>query len=443
MYGYRKILRITWPLMFGTFIQSIVTFSDAVFVSELGDTAIGAFGNSSLLYLSLFMFSRGLADGTQIEVAYLDGKSNFKGIGKTLLNAQAYQFLLSTLLFLVLFIAGEFIVYSLSNSTDIAASMHDFIKVRAWGLFFAAQQMTLVGFFIGLGRTPVILYSALLIALSNIFFDYCFIRGELGFPALGLEGAALASSIAEALGFFFLLGALISSTYLKKMEYSIFKKLTLVKFIHLFKLSFPLMLQGLFSLTTWLVFFTLIEGMGKPALETAHNIRYMYFLAFVPIFGFAASTKTIVSNLKGQEQFNAIQPAIVKLIVLSIAFMFIFFHGALLYPELLIKMVDHNPTISAQVLNDSVYIIQFVAGSILIYSVTAVLFNSVSGLGKTTITFGIEVIAIVLYLIACYYFIYEWNWDIKAVWWVEYIYFITLGVFSFAYLVYYRKKLMQ
>lgn len=427
--------------MLGTFVQSIVTFTDAVFVSELGGVAIGAFGNGSLVYISLFMFCRGLADGVQITVANKDGAGETSAIGATLFNAQIYQLFLSSILFTALFLFGETIIIGLSESKDIGQAMIDFINVRGWGLFFAAQHMALVGFFIGLGRTNIILISALIIAVCNIFLDYLFINGNLGMPALGLQGAPLASSISEFVGFVFLLIYLIKTPALKKYGYQkLRKKLNLKHHLSLLKLSYPLMLQGVLSLSTWLVFFTLIEHMGTEALEAANNIKYMYFLAFVPLFGFGAATRTIVSNLVGQGEKKVIPKIQRRIILLSVLFIVVFFHGALLYPETLIRMVDHNPELDPQVLQNSVYILKFISGSIFIYSFAVVYFNSVAGLGETKMTFIVEVIAIALYLIGCYYFIYLWEWDIKDVWWVEYIYFCSLGLFSFIYLLYYRKK---
>ena len=200
------------------------------------------------------------------------------------------------------------------------------------------------------------------------------------------------------------------------------------------------MLQGVFALSTWLVFFTKVEGMGPEALEASHNIRYMYFLAFVPLFGFAASTKTIVSNLVGQKQLHLVPMIQNRILLLSVGFMLLVFHGALLYPELLINLVDLNPTISDKVYTDSVSILQFISGSILIYSIAIVYYNTISGLSKSRVYFGIELVAILLYLVSCQLFIDLWHWDIRAVWWVEYVYFITFAVLSIGYFVYYRKK---
>ncbi len=442
-FSYREIISITAPIMLGTFVQSIVTFTDAIFVSKLGEVSIGAFGNGSLMYVSLFMLSKGLADGTQIIIARQNGEGSQIKIGTTLLNAQAFQFILSTFFFLFLYFFSQGIINALSESKSIAHSMYDFISVRGWGLFFSAQHITLVAFFIGLGKTRIILYSALLIAVCNIVLDYALISGNLGMPSLGLIGAPLASTISELVGFLFLLIYLLKTHQFKQYDYRLIRlNFNLKKHLNILKLSYPLMIQGLLSISTWLVFFTLIEHMGTTALESAHNMRYMYFLAFVPILGFGATTKTIVSNLLGQGKLHLAPQALKRTILLSVSFLIVVFHGAILYPEVLIGLVDHNPVISPQVLSDSVAILRFVSGSVLIFAIAVVFYNSISGLGKTPITLAIEVIAIVIYLIGCYVLIVSWQVTIRQVWWVEYMYFITIGILSFSYLLYYRKKII-
>src|SRR5690554_5812927 len=58
----------------------------------------------------------------------------------------------------------------------------------------------------------------------------------------------------------------------------------------------PLVIQGFFALATWTVFFTWIEQMSTYDLTVSQNIRAIYFLDFVPIFGFGATTKTYVAQ---------------------------------------------------------------------------------------------------------------------------------------------------
>jgi len=200
------------------------------------------------------------------------------------------------------------------------------------------------------------------------------------------------------------------------------------------------MLQGMLSLLTWWIFFSMIEHMGPNDLEVAHNIRYMYFLAFIPIFGFAAATKTFVSNLVGRKELHLIPKIQLKIMLLAVAGTFLLFHGAFFYPEYLIGIVEHNPNASAEVIQNSIDSLRFVSGSILIFTISVVPFHSVAALGKTKISFAIEVIAIAIYLIGCYFMIQRWHWSIVDVWWVEYLYFGTLGLASMLYLLYFNKR---
>ena len=77
--SYKKILFIALPLMFGTFVQSMIGIIDGAFVSSLGNTAYNAVGNGSIMYIALFMLCSGLADGTQITIAKKYGEEKNMG----------------------------------------------------------------------------------------------------------------------------------------------------------------------------------------------------------------------------------------------------------------------------------------------------------------------------------------------------------------------------
>jgi MATE family, multidrug efflux pump len=439
--SYKSILAIALPLMFGTFVQSLIGITDGAFVSELGNTSYNAVGNGSIIYVALFMLARGISDGTQITIAKKLGENKESEIGEVLFNAQFLQLILSGLIFLSFIFLGEIFVHAICESKDLALAMTDFLQYRSWGIFFAALYVTMSAFYIGLGKTRIIIAATLILALVNIFLDYSLIFGNFGFPEMGMVGAPLASSISEAVAFTFLFIYALKAPKFQKFNYHLKLKVKKAIRVPLFKLSGPLMLQGFVALFTWLVFFSLLEHHGAADLEVAHNIRYMYFLAFVPIFGYGAATKTFVSNLVGRNERHLIPLIQRRIALLSGISILIIFHGAFLYPDYLIGIVEHNPDITPEILQNSADALQFVSGSIILYAIMVVPFNSIAALGKTNLTFGIEVMAIILYLIACYFFIVKWNWNIVNVWWVEYIYFGTIGFASIAYLYINRKKL--
>ena len=435
--SYRKILAVAVPLMFGTFVQSVVMLTDTAFVSELGTIQFNAVNNAGLIYFSLFMFSKGLADGSQILIARKYEEANLSGVSSIITHTQFLQIVLCAILFTIFFFFSTYFIDAIVSSKATGAEMVNFLQYRSWGIFFAGMQVSLVAFFIGIGQTRIVLITTLVMAFGNIFLDYALIFGNYGFPKMGLKGAALASSLAELISFIVILLYFIYSEKYKAFRNSLREKLNSVEIFQLTKISVPLMFQGFIALFGWLIFFTLIEReMTAHDLEVSSVVRSIYFIAFIPIFGFGSTTRTFVSNLVGQKKLHLIPMIQGKIIRLSLLSVLIICHGAILYPESFIPLIDANPAI----LENTASVLRLVSGSILLFSVVTVHFNSVAALGKSNITFLIEVASMIIYLVACYLFIVTWRLEIYLVWWVEYIYFGTIGIFSYIYLIYHKRK---
>jgi len=238
--NYKSILFVALPLMFGTFIQSMIGIIDGAFVSKLGNTAYNAVGNGSIMYIALFMLCRGLADGTQITIAQKYGEQKHAEIGAVLYNAQLLQLIISGFIFVLFYFLSGIIIRSIAESVPLADAMTDFMKYRCWGIFFAGIQITLAAFFIGIGKTKIIIFSTLLLAGCNIFLDYSLIFGEFGLPELGMIGAPIASSISEMITCVFLLLVVLKTEKFKKFAYSFKLKWQAKIQKTLFKLSLKL-----------------------------------------------------------------------------------------------------------------------------------------------------------------------------------------------------------
>ncbi|MCH2234142.1 MAG: MATE family efflux transporter [Crocinitomicaceae bacterium] len=431
----KNILKVALPLMFGTFVQSIVAFTDAAFVSHLGTISFDAVGNASLIYMALYMLCRGFGDGTQIQIAKEYGKSNFHKMRGFFYNAFSIQILLSLILIIALISIIPSVIEGITESELIAKDMITYLRFRGLGFLFATSELILVAFLMAVGKTRIILVSTLILASTNIFLDYALIFGEFGFPELGLEGAAIASSCAELLSFGFLLIYILKSEEFSEFKLKLRARIDKLQFKVLSNISLPLMFQGFISISTWLVFFTFIEQMGPKELEASQCIRHLYFLAFIPIFGYASATKTFVSNLMGQNRVNEVPRVIIKLIILSVASLVLIFHGSILYPDTLVSLVNSNEEI--YILASEILVL--VSGSMLIFAFTTIVFNAVSGLGKTRISFLIELTTILIYVISSIVIFKYLQWEVKYTWIVEYIYFVVNGIISVLYLRHFFK----
>lgn len=436
---YKTILSVALPLMVGTFIQSIVMISDAAILSRYSITSFDASGNAGLIYITLFMGLSGLGDAGQIIMARRIGEKNISTLNSVIQSSIVFNLLMASLFFGLVYFLVPHLIDSIVVDADIALEEKRFLSVRSFGFYVAAIFLSLNAFFLAIGKTWVILFSTITFALSNIIFDYLLVFGIGPFPELGIEGAALASVIGEFIAVLMMISIILFGRTAR--PYKLFKKLEVARYtiLRLLKVGAPLMIQGFLALATWTVFFTWIEQMGRYELTVSQNLRSVYFLAFVPIFGFAATTKTYVSQYLGSNNYVEIRSVILKIQLLSLLFLLVTFHGALLYPTSLISLINPAETY----LMESGTVLRIVFGSILIYAFMAPYFQTINGSGNTRITLIIEIVAIIIYLGCAYLFIKVFGWEIAEIWTVEYIYFGSLGVFSLFYLRFFnwRKKL--
>ena len=116
--------------------------------------------------------------------------------------------------------------------------------------------------------------------------------------------------------------------------------------------------------------------------------------------------------------------------LLTTGFLIFFFHGAILYPEALIGIINPEDAY----IDMSAQILRLISVSIILYGIISVYYQTILGSGNTIYSLIIEITTILLYLSACYLFIQVLNFEIFWIWTVEYIYFGTIGIMSVLYL---------
>ena len=390
---YKTILAVALPMMISGFIQSLVLITDASFISRYSTEAFDAVGNGGLIYITMYMCLLGMGDGAQIIIARRIGEERPEAIGRIFGSSVLMHCLLAVVLFVILYFLMPGAVLGYSRNQVIAGLQGDYIQIRSFALFFSMITIAIQAFLLAKGKTVVVLIAALITALSNIFLDYALIFGEMGLPEMGLKGAALASTIADGLGMLFLLVYLYFSDEKRKYQLFSFFSYNFQSMKELLKVGSPLMLQGFLALGTWTLFFTWLEQKGQFDLTVSQNIRSIYFLAFVPILGFAGTTKTYISQYLGAKEFDKIPVIQRKIQLLTVGFLILTFHGAILYPETLILMINPEEIY----LKTSAEILQLISCSVLLFGIISVYFQTIHGSGNTLHSMLIEFFTVFIY----------------------------------------------
>ena len=291
-------------------------------------------------------------------------------------------------------------------------------------------NMAFRAFYIGITKTKYLTYSAAIMAFVNIGLDYLLIFGSYGFPKMGIEGAALASVIAEGCSVVFFI--LITRLKVDRAKYHLFyfPRLNLQIIKKTLDISFFVMLQFLVSIGTWFTFFLIIERTGERPLAASNIIRSLYMLFTIPIFSLGSATNTIVSNLLGEKKVNEIIPNIIKISKISFLSVLCIVVIALFIPRQILSFYTHD----AGLIEFTLGTFYNVMGVLMVFSVAIIVFNGVTGTANTKVSLLIEVVAVSIYLTMAYTLAIVLEMPTKTVWLSEYLYFGTLLTLSIIYL---------
>ncbi len=428
--GYNRIWIISYPIILSLIAQNAVNVTDTAFLGRVGEVELGASAIGGLFYISLFMLGFGFSIGGQILIARRNGERKFDEIGRITDNSLYFLAGMGLLLFLIIFFFAPAMLRPLISSDAIYKASIDFLQYRIYGIFFAFGNILLRSFYIGTTSTRVLTYNAIILAGTNIFLDYCLIFGNFGFPEMGIKGAALASSIAEAVSAIFFFTYTLKVVDLKKYNLFRFGPLDWSVIKTTFNISVFVMIQMFLSLAGWFVFFMIIEKMGERQLAISNIIRSIYIVFMIPVFAFGSTTNTLVSNLIGEGKSDHVISIIRKVslmnFVMSAAIVGIF----VFIPHALIAVYTNDNSL----ITDTVPVLYVIMTALTLFSFSNILFNGVSGTARTEVALIIETITIGLYLIITYLLAVTFKLPIHIVWTAEISYFLIMGLLSYLYL---------
>lgn len=428
--SYKNILMISLPIIISGVAQNVINVTDTMFLGKLGEVALGAGGNAGIFYFILVITGMGFTTGAQIIIGRRNGEKNYSQIGKIFDHCIYFIIPLGFLLFLFIKFGSPYLLSGITKSENILAASVEYLNYRAFGILFAFINFTFIAFYVGTTKTRVLIYTTIILMLVNVFLDYALIFGNFGFPEMGIKGAALASVLAEVAALLYFIGYTYIKIDLKKYELFGFKKFNIDVFKRILNIGSPIMLQNFLSLSSWFIFFMIIEKIGERDLAISHIIRSIYMVLMIPLFGFSSATNTLVSNLIGQGNSNMVLTLIKRVIILSIASTLIMFCITQLFPTQILGFYTDD----LGLINASLSTLTVISFTMFFFATAFIFFNGVSGTGNTKISLLIEFITISIYLVITYYIAIHLNMSLPYVWCTEFIYFGLLGIMSFAYL---------
>lgn len=426
----KRIIRLALPISLALAIPQVSFLTNTAFLGRLGEQELGVNGISGIFYLTLSMIGYGLSNGVQIQMARREGERDARGLAQTWVNGAMLSLLFSLgLMLLSLWLAPIIFGFSLRDADNALLNV-SFLFVRVWGLpFLMLTQMT-NAFFIAIQKSKYLIAGSLVGTLTNIIMDYALIFGHFGFPELGLTGAALASVIGEAAFCTTMLVMFFGNSYYKTYPVKPFLHFDLERSQQSLRVALPLIVQFLFSIGGWQVFFIFIEHLGNRELAASQILRSIFGIMGIGTWAMASTSNTMVSHVIGQGRSQHVLPLIRKIALMSLVYAVVVSTLLLLFDDQFLALYRDDPSLIAFAKPS----LRIIIAATLIMALSTVTFNGVVGTGNTLVNLLTEVTCVLVYLIYCYITIQRFRLGLEWAWGSEFVYWITLLTISGLYL---------
>ncbi|MES1215144.1 MAG: MATE family efflux transporter [Bacteroidota bacterium] len=426
----RQIIKIALPISLAVLVPQLNFITNNIFLGHYSQHALAVASITGVYYLIFAMIGFGLNNGLQTLISRRAGENRPEEIGKIFGQGVFISLIIATIGILLTWFVAPPILKNVLHSTETADDAIHFLKIRIWGLPFLYVYQMRNALLVGTNNSRYLVSGTLAETIANILFDYLLIFGKNGFPEMGLNGAAVASIIAEFTGMFVIFLVIHYKGITKR--FALFNHFrwdsTNAKLIS--SISLPLIFQLAISLISWEFFYILIEHHGQTALAVSNIMRNIFGLIGCITWALAATTSSMVSNIIGQGKKEKVQELIWRIVKISTGLSFILAILINLFPQQLLAAYGQDEAFIVA----AIPVVRVVTIAMVLMSFSVVWMNAVTGTGNSRITFLIELITIILYCIYVWLVLEKYFLSITIGWMSEWLYWLSIFSFSYWYI---------
>lgn len=321
---FKYNLKLATPVMLGMLGHTFVSLIDNIMVGQLGAAELAAVSlGNSFIFIAM---SLGIGFSTAITplIAEADSEGNFKKGKSSFKHGLFLCTVLSVLLFVMILLAKPLMHY-MKQPEEVVILAIPYLDLVAFSLIPLIIFQGFKQFSDGLSMTKYPMYATILANVINVTLNYVLIFGKLGFPQLGIVGAAIGTLVSRFIMLFFLWYLLRnkekSRDYVSNIKFLVLENSMIKKILNL---GFPSAMQMFFEVAIFTGAIWLSGLLGKnpqAANQIALNLSSMTFMVAM---GLSVAAMVRVGNQKGLQNFKELRRIAISIFVLGLGLAFIF-----------------------------------------------------------------------------------------------------------------------
>lgn len=431
--GYRQIIILAIPLILSTTSLALQQFVDRMFLAWYSAEAIAATMPAGILNFTIINLFIGTAGYVGTFVAQYWGASQYRNIGPILWQGFYVAIIAGVVHLALIPLAAPFFGF-VGHSPEVRHLEIIYFQIICLGAGPAVAIAAIAGFFSGQGKTKIIMFVSVMGNLINVVLNYVFIFGHLGFPRLGVKGAAIATVISNISAFLVFLLLTFAPGYEAKYRIRSGWRPNITLFTRLLRFGLPNGLQYFVIYMSVTIFILLVGRLGTVPLAATNISFNINMLAFMPMMGFGMAVMILVGQYQGKKRPDISEKSVYSGLHLTYIYMTGIAIAYFIIPEFFLWpfAVKADPKSFTAIKETAIILLRFIAVYSLFDTMNIIFASGIKGAGDTRyvmlMTFVLSLFGLA---IPTYVVLNVFHLNLYAAWTVITLYIIGL---SFAFL---------
>ncbi|NNE07231.1 MAG: MATE family efflux transporter, partial [Gemmatimonadetes bacterium] len=277
---------------------------DSAFLGHVSALALGAAGLGGMITWTVYCFFNGVTRVASTFVSQANGRGDDEAVAVYTWQGVYIAVAAGAILTLVGF-RSDWILSLTGNSAEVQGAAASYMQIRMYSAIATQLTMTLSGFFQGRKDVKTPMYAGIAANVLNVVLDYVMIFGVAGFPAMGIEGAALATTIANSVNAVILVWfAFVPAALRSRYRIHVPRGFDRARMGRLIRVGAPLSFGELIDMISFSTFTAIIGQRGEAALAASQVTVQLISFSFMPIWGITTAATVLVGNEIGKRDHD-------------------------------------------------------------------------------------------------------------------------------------------
>lgn len=314
------LTRLSFPAISGMVLYSFLGLLDIFFVSQLGPASMAAL----TICLPVFLLVISLASATGVGLTALIARALGEGDPQTADNIAWHGLFISIVYSIIFTWLGiknlDALLLLFGCTPDIFALSRQYLVINLWACCFTFPPMLITNIIQGEGNTVLPVAASLLAMILNVCLDPLFIFGVGGMPAMGLNGAALASVAAQVVLTLVLLVIISRRRVYLSWSFKHFQP-SLKVLGSIYAIAIPSTVMEIVGVAVMVGLNRVVASFGYASLAVLGIFLRLRSFFYMPVYGLAQGALPVIGFCYGAQRPERIREAIIKAMTVSFIFM--------------------------------------------------------------------------------------------------------------------------